>query len=431
MKAAEYRNYLLGVLLIILAWNSVDRLALGLVMQNVKADLSLSDTQLGFLTGIAFAFFYSLMGIPIARWADSGNRVMIIAITTAVWSLAVTLCGMATSFVQLLLIRTGVAVGEAGCIPPAHSLIADYFNRAERPAAIARYMLGGPLSVVIGFLFAGWLNEFYGWRMTFVLIGLPGIALAALTWLTLREPRNRYQSLQGSRLLRTVQDSSPSFREVCATLWGSATFRNLVVCFSVLAFFNYGIVQWKPAFFIRSFGLQTGELGTWFAVIYGVGGGLGTYFGGVWASRKAAHNEGLQLKATAVVLCAFALVSALIYLSPTYHLAFAFMSIATAGSGAATGPLLATIQSLVPERMRATSVALLYLFANLIGMGLGPFAVGILSDALRAKFGEESLRYALLALCPGYVWAAWHLWQAGKTVAHDLREMELDLPRAG
>lgn len=426
MKNETYRNYLVGVLLLVLASNSVDRLALGLVMQDVKADLSLSDTQLGLLTGIAFALFYSTMGIPIARWADRGNRVTIIAMTTALWSAAVALCGMAANFVQLLLIRIGVAIGEAGCIPPAHSLIADYFNRAERPAAIARYMLGGPLSVVIGFFLAGWLNELYGWRITFILVGLPGIALAALAWLTLREPRNDQQHSNAPEI---VEDLSPGFGEVCATLGGSATFRNLVVCFSVMAFFNYGIVQWKPTFFIRSFGFQTGELGTWFAVIYGVGGVLGTYFGGAWASRKAAHNEVLQLKATAVAFCGFAVVSALIYLSSDPYLAFAFMSIATVGSGAATGPLLATIQSLVPERMRATSVALLYLSANLVGMGLGPLAVGALSDAFRDLFGDESLRYALLTLCPGYIWAAWHLWQAGKTVARDLQAMQMELAR--
>src|SRR5688572_19698438 len=153
---------MLVVLLVILASNYADRMALGLVMQDIKIELALSDVELGVLSGIAFAFFYSVMGIPIARWADRGNRVTIIALTTALWSAAVALCGLAGNFVQLLLIRIGVAVGEAGCIPPAHSLIADYFTRAERPRAVAIYMLGGSLSVVVGFFVAGWLNELYG-----------------------------------------------------------------------------------------------------------------------------------------------------------------------------------------------------------------------------------------------------------------------------
>src|SRR5690349_15063721 len=180
MRKPAYRNYLLGVLSVVLAFNFVDRLALGLMLEAIKVDLHLSDTQLGLLTGIAFALFYSVMGIPIARWADRGNRVTIITVTTALWSVAVALCGMAGSFVQLLLIRVAVAVGEAGCVPPAFSLMADYFSRAERPRATAIYGLGGPLSGIVGFFLAGALYEIYGWRVTFVLLATPGLVLATL-----------------------------------------------------------------------------------------------------------------------------------------------------------------------------------------------------------------------------------------------------------
>src|ERR1700675_4252021 len=189
MPRSLYRNYLLAVLLVILIFNSVDRVALGLLLQDIKLDLTLSDTQLGLLTGIAFALFYSLMGIPIARWADRGNRVTIITLTTSLWCAAVALCGLAGSFLELLLIRIAVGVGEAGCVPPAQSLIADYFTRAERPRATAVYMLGVPLSAVIGYFLAGALAVRFGWRMTFVFLGLPGLALAVLAGLTLKEPR--------------------------------------------------------------------------------------------------------------------------------------------------------------------------------------------------------------------------------------------------
>jgi predicted MFS family arabinose efflux permease len=311
MQTNVYRRYLLTVLLIILAFNYVDRLALGIVLQDIKLDLQLSDTQLGILSGIAFALFYSVMGIPIARWADRGNRVTIIAVTTALWSVAVALCGMAASFLQLLVVRIGVAVGEAGCIPPAHSLIADYFDRAERPRAVAVYMLGSSLSVVVGYFLAGWLNELYGWRVTFMLLGLPGIGLSVLVWLTLKEPRRAASAaLEGNSgnaapasvsTLAPATQSHPSLKDVCATLWASATFRHLLVCFSVWYFFGYGILQWQPAFFIRSHGLDTGELGTWYAIVWGIGGVLGTYWGGELASRYAARNERLQLRATASI----------------------------------------------------------------------------------------------------------------------------------
>jgi MFS transporter, Spinster family, sphingosine-1-phosphate transporter len=409
MKEAAYKNYLLIVLLFILAFNYVDRLALGLLLQDIKAALHLSDTQLGFLTGLAFAVFYSVMGVPIARWADRGNRVLIISVTTGLWSAAVALCGWATSFLHLLLIRIGVAVGEAGCVPPAHSLIADYFSRAERPRAVAIYMLGAPLSTFIGFFVAGWLNEIYGWRITFMALGVPGLLLSAVVWLTLREPRRAAVPAMDATLQPTVM-------QVCATLWRNVTFRHLLICFSVKSFFGVGIGNWLPTFFIRSYGLKTGELGTRLAVILGVAGLLGTYWGGALASRHAARNESLQLKALAL---AFPLVGALwvgIFLSPHYTMALALLGIASVGSAMAFAPVFATIQTLVPNHMRAMSIAVVYLVANLIGMGLGPLVAGALSDAFRPLAGEESLRYALLALCPGYLWAAWHLWRASKTV---------------
>jgi MFS transporter, Spinster family, sphingosine-1-phosphate transporter len=425
MNARSYRRYLLAVLMVILAFNYVDRLALGLLLQDIKADIHITDTQLGVLSGIAFALFYSIMGIPIARWADRGNRASIITVTTALWSIAVALCGTAGTFLQLLVIRVGVAVGEAGCIPPAHSLIADYFTRTERPRAVAIYMLGAPLSMLVGYLVAGWLNELYGWRMTFVLLGLPGVVLALLAWFTLRDPR---RSSAGVSVISPIPLSAngnastaePSMKEVCLTLWSKPTFRHLLLCFSVVSFFGYGLLQWQPAFFVRSYGLQTGELGTWFALITGGGGLLGTYLGGEWASRHAAGNERLQLRGIAVMYCAFGAISACAYVVTDYHVAFALMAVATVGIYSVSGPLFATIQTLVPARMRAMSIAILYLFANLVGMGFGPLAAGALSDAFRPWAGEESLRYALLVLCPGYVWAATHLWLGSRTVVRDL-----------
>lgn len=416
MNEGTYKKHLLVVLLAILAFNYVDQRILGLVLQDIKVEFELSDTQLGLLTGIAFAVFYSVMGVPIARWADRGNRVAIISITTLLWSAAVTLYGLAGNFLQLLLIRVGVAVGEAGCIPPAHSLIADHFGRAERPRAVAIYMLGAPLATIIGYFGGGWLSQFYGWRATFAILGLPGLVLSAVAWFTLREPRRRLSHAAAA----APPPVQLSLTQVCLTLWANRTFRHLLLYFSIVYFFGYGIQKWQPTFFIRSYGLQTGELGTWFSIIYGLGALLGTYVGGEWAVRRAAHKEGVQLVGMAVAYVAFGIISACAYLSSSHLWAFAFLGLAVLGASMALGPLFAVIQTLVPDRMRAQSIALTYLFANLIGMGLGPLAVGALSDAFRPWAGEESLRYALLALCPGYGWAAWHLWAASKTVTRDV-----------
>jgi MFS family permease len=429
-RTSGYRAYLLAVLLVILAFNYVDRYALGWVLESIKTDLHLSDSQLGFLGGIAFALFYSVMGIPIARWADRGNRVTIVSITAIVWSAMVALCGAATSFVQLLLIRIGVGVGEAGCIPPAHSLIADHFTRAERPRAVAIYMQGASVSVVIGYFLAGWLNELYGWRTMFVLLSVPGLLLGIVARVTLSEPRLKGRMSQATprgvippAVSPTGQRSAkhPSLKEVCASLWANRSFRHLLWCYSLLSFFNYGVLNWQPAFFVRSFGMNTGELGTWFAVVYGVSTLLGIYGGGEWASRRAPNNEPLQLKAMAIANAIFnGVLWSLVYFMHTRYLAFALMGLANLGSTMIYGPLFATFQTLVSPRMRAMSIAIVYFFANLIGLGLGPVAVGALSDALRPLVGEESLRYALFALCPGYLWASWHLWRASRTVTRDL-----------
>jgi MFS family permease len=394
-----------------LAFNYVDRQALGVLLQGIKIDLNLSDTQLGLITGLAFAAFYSLMGIPLARWADRGNRITLISVTVALWSVMVMLCGSARGFLGLAAIRVGVAIGEAGCVPPAHSLIADYFSRADRPRAMARYMLGGPLSSLVGYWGGGWLNQRVGWRTTFVLLGLPGLVLAVLSRFTLVEPR---QPASRTRL------ETYSWSDAWRILSGNRTFRHLVAALSVLAFFSLGSAIWQPTFFMRHFGLSSERVGLWMAVVYGLGGLVGIYLGGEWAARWAPRNERRQLAVTALIQCIFAVATTLMYFSHTYAGALGWLGFAVLGAAATSGPLFATVQSLVPGHLRASAVAVIFLFSNLIGLGLGPLLVGMLSDALRARVGDDSLRVALMLTTPGYLWAACHLWQASRSVSRDL-----------
>jgi predicted MFS family arabinose efflux permease len=409
-----HRSYWLVLLAIIQAFNYADRVSLGVLLQDIKTSLHLSDTELGFLTGIAFAACYAAMGMPIARLADRGNRVSIIALTTAVWSVAVALCGAAVSFIQLLLIRIGVAVGEVGGFPPALSLISDYYPRADRPRAVGRYMLGVPLALVIGNFAAGWLNQLIGWRWTFVVIGAPGLLLAAIAYFSLREPRTSRLPSSSAEPARSV-----GIGEVIRTLWRNAAFRNLWLCFSVWGFFGNGIQQWQPSFFVRSHGLSTGALGTWLALVYGVGGVVGIWLGAELTSRYARNNERRQLAAVAIVYTLLAILFAGVCLAPTFQWAFAIMAFSAVIDNATSGPLFAATQTLVPPHMRAMAMALIYFFCNLIGMGLGPLAVGAVSDALSPIYGQESLRYALLVFCPGYFWCSWHLWKASRTATQD------------
>lgn len=428
-----FKKYLLAVLLTLLACNYVERSVLALALQNIKTDLHLTDTQLGILSGFAFAVFYSFMGLPIARWADRGNRVTILAVTTALWAFMVALCGAVRGFWTLALVRMGVAVGEAGCIPPSHSLIADYFTRAERPRAVSIYMVGGWLSIVIGYFGGGALITSQGWRMAFIILGAAGLPLALLTGVTLTDSlRTRRRScgagMSGGADLTPVAGvepaSQPKLYAGSRALWANQTFRHLLLGFSVLFFFAQGIAQWLPSYFVRSYSLGSAQLGTWFALSMGVPGMLGSVLGGEWASRAAAGNEALQLKAIAMVLCFFGAIYAGVYLSSSYPAAFLLIALANFGGATVNGPLFATVQAVVPSHMRAMSIAVIYLFANLLGMGLGPLAVGALSDALHPWVGEESLRYSLLIWCPGYGWAAYHLWLATHTVDQDLRMLE-------
>jgi MFS family permease len=267
----------------------------------------------------------------------------------------------------------------------------------------------------------------------FALLGLPGLALASLAWLTIKEPRldKSLASPQTQNRLRVsekefsheageTQAPQPTFREVCRVLWANVTFRRLLLCLAVLFFFAYGILQWQPTFFIRSYGLTSAQLGAWLAAIYGGGGLLGQYLGGELASRYAARQESRQLRAVAVTIVSCGVLSTAVYLSNNAHLAFALLGVLAIAQAAINGPLYATLQALVPERMRAVSIALVLLFANLIGMGFGPLATGALSDLLSPWAAEESLRYALLILSPGYLLVGWLAWRASRTVADDL-----------
>lgn len=407
------RGYLLLILTLLLAFNYIDRFAMGILLEDIKADLGLSDTQLGILTGIAFALFYSVMGLPIARWADRGDRVRILTLTASLWSAAVALCGAATGFVQLLLARIGVAVGEAGCYGPALSLISDHYGRSERPRAVARFMLGIPIAMMVGYFAAGWINELYGWRTAFVAIGLPGLVLAAIAWRTLRDPRSLPAESRPSTAALQRQVPATA-RSVLVALFSNGAYRHLLACFSIWGFFGYGVQQWQPAFFMRSYSIESGLLGTWLVLAVGVSGLLGTWFGADLVSRLAGADESRQLKIVAVLYATGAVSGSAIYLVPTLESAMLALTVTSLLLAAGNGPLFAASQTLVAPHMRATSIAVMYFFCNLIGLGLGPLGVGALSDALNSKLGEESLRYALLVFSPGYFWCAWHLWRAAQ-----------------
>lgn len=395
--------------------NFIDQGLMTLLLQPIKEDLRLSDTQLGFLTGIAFGLFYATLGLPIARLADRSNRVTITAIAIGLWSATVMSCLFVTNFIQLVFARVAAAVGESGCMPPTYSLLGDYFPApAERTRAMTIYMLASPMSGMISFVLGGWLNEHYGWRFTFFVMGLPGLLAAAVVKTTIAEPR-----IQEGRL-RTPIIKYPGVVKVLGGLWHQHSFRHLSIALILLYTMGSGLGPWYAAFMMRSHGMGTSELGVWLGLIGGLGGLAGVLLGGYLANRWFIGNERGQMRMSAVTVVSLVpFFVAFLTLRQKLDALVAFIPLMIV-LGVFVGPTFALMQRLVVDESRATALAAVMLLANLIGMGVGPEIVGVLSDWLRPKAGTDSLRYAMLITSLLTVWAAYHFWKVGQTVERDL-----------
>ncbi|MSP43525.1 MAG: MFS transporter [Alphaproteobacteria bacterium] len=411
-----YVNYVLGVLTLVYVFNFIDRQILSILMQPIKEEMQLSDTALGFLSGISFALFYATLGIPIARLADRKSRVTIISISLGLWSFMTALCGLAQNFWQLLGARILVGVGEAGSGPSSHSLIADYVPLEARSSALAIYSTGIPIGLLIGFLAGGYLEEIYGWRAAFMVLGLPGLALALLVRLTLREPQ---RGLADGKP-RMAGAEQASLREVAQTLWKRKSFRHISIGVGVQSIAGYGVVQWMPSFLHRSYQMTGGQIGLALAIIIGLGGALGTAAGGHIADRLARRDIRWQMWVPAMGGLMAAPFAIGVYLSHTAFATLAWFTLPVIFSSVYLGPAFAMTQALAPIRMRAMAAAVLLFAGSLIGLGIGPQFVGILSDLLYPYYGDESLRYAMLTVSMTIFWAAAHYWSASKTLIDDL-----------
>lgn len=411
-KAAYYA---LGMLTLVYAFNFIDRQLLAILQESIKADLSLSDSQLGLLTGFAFAIFYVTAGIPIARWADHANRRNIVAGSLFIWSFMTALSGMVQNYTQLVLARIGVGIGEAGGSPPSHSMISDIFPPNRRATALGFYSTGVSFGILFGFLFGGWLNEYFGWRTAFLVVGIPGVFLSGLIMLTLREPT------RGLIEQKTVTAESVPLKKVIQTLWESRTFRHLSLAASLNAFSGYSTASWTASFMIRSHEMSTGELGTWLAIIIGLCGAIGVFFGGMAADWLSPRDKRWYMWLPAISGFIAVPFMVAVYLADTPYVALSMMMIPGLLHQVYLGNTLATAHNLVGLKMRATSSAILFFILNIIGLGCGPFLVGVLSDQLSASHGADSLRLAMLYLLPAVMfWSACHFYFASKHLRKDL-----------
>jgi len=415
LVSPRYRSYVLGVLVVVYAFNFLDRQIVTILAEPIKLDLGLNDTQIGLMTGLAFALFYTILGIPLARLADRANRVSIISAALVVWSGMTALCGLAQNFVQILAARIGVGVGEAGCSPPAHSLIADYFPPEKRASALSIYALGIPIGSILGLLAGGWIAEFYGWRAAFLIVGLPGILLAVLLKLTVREP------IRGmSDAASAVRGEQPPIGEAVRILLRNKTIVHLAMGGALTSFVGYGLGQWTPAFFMRLHGMGIAETATYLGLVLGVASAVGTFLGGAIADRLAVRDRRMYawIPAAGVLLAFPFYVVGL--MAPNPYVAIAILIAPSVMNSLWLGPAFGTIQNLAPMRMRAMASALVLFILNIIGLGLGPFLVGVLSDLLSGTFGVNSLRYAILIATAAYFWAGAHFLLAGRHIRRDL-----------
>jgi predicted MFS family arabinose efflux permease len=424
-EATPYAWYVLWVLFAVNTVNFVDRQILAILQEGIREDLSLSDTQLGFLQ-MGFSTFYVLAGFPIARLADRGNRRTIIAVGIALFGAITSLSGAAQSFVQLALARIGVGVGEAAVGPAAGSILSDYFPLSRRSSAFAVNAAAIHIGIFLGFAIGGWIAQDYGWRWAFLIAGIPGVALALIVAFTVREPeRGAMDPMQAAA-------SAPPIKEILALLWKRRSLRHLAAANMASVMAGASIFAWGPSFLIRHHGLEKAEVGLWMGLLTGGGGLIGTLAAG-WLTDKLQVRSArffFWVPAAAAILSIPPAVGFLLW--PDGRDALLFIGPFVLFTGMYLGPAAAITQTLVPQRMRGLGIAILHTFTTLVGTGLGPLVVGFASDLLEPRFGTKSISVALLGLSiVVYSWSACHYLVGARYVEEDLENAGHDRDVSG
>lgn len=408
---------MLWVLLAVYILNFLDRQIVNILAEPIARDLKLSDAHIGLLTGLAFALFYTFLGIPIARHADkpSTNRVGLISVSLAIWSGMTVVCGLAQNFVQLLLARIGVGVGEAGCTPAAHSLITDAVEPAKRASAIAFYGLGIPIGSLLGLIVGGLVADQWGWRVAFMIVGVPGILLAALLPMMIREVRHTG--------VKSAGIAAPDFTafDALKEVFGTRAFLYIAIAASITAFLGYGKGVWALILFQRSHGLSAGETGLLLGVVLGVAGIIGTWLGGYLADRFGKIDRRHMLTTPAIGMAIAAPILFLGYWVGEWHVAIMLLFVPTILNMAYYGPTFACAHGLVRPEARAMASAVMLFLQNLIGLGLGPLLFGIASEMLKPAVGVESVRYVLYGAAWLGLIPAFFFWRASLRLNRELK----------
>jgi MFS family permease len=414
-----YKWYVVGLLVLGYIYNVVDRGALGILVQPIKDELQISDTAMGLLTGFALAFFYAFMGIPIARLADRWSRVKVLTLAIALWSIATAACGAAWNYLSLFFFRSATGVGEAGGSPPSHSLISDYFPSATRATALAVYAMSVPLGTALGSAVSGNANLIVGWRWTFVIVGGPGLLIALLIFFTLREPPRGYSDAPG----HTRQIAAPPFFQVFKFLLTRSSFMHMSLAAALHAVVWYAGSNWNATFFIRSHGMDTGQAGNYLAG-FALIGAIGSFLGGFLADRLSQWKKDMRWYMWVPGIACFIMVpfQFISYLAPDLNTVVPSFIVMVVLASMFFGPSFAVAQTVATVRMRAVSTSVLLFIQTMIGLSLGPFFVGLLSDYFEPSRGLDSLRWGLVMVGIANIWAALHYYLGSRKYRADLEE---------
>lgn len=405
--------YAMVLMALIQVVNYMDRLIIAGLVDPIKRDLGLSDTEIGLLTGLVFSLFYASAGIPLARLADKTSRRSIITWSMVVWGSMTAVGAAAQNFLQLALARVGVAIGEAGCVPAAHAMISDLFPPQKRASAIALFSAGAPIGVFLALALGGWVAQAYGWRATLFFAGAASLAVAALVALTLREPPRG--AADG---VHVVPDQS-SFLEAAKRLLLIPSYRHLLVALALGVFTSYGISNWLPSYFIRSFGVTQAQAGIIVGSAAGLAMAAGMVVGGLigdWLARRGLRWLLWQSVFTNLVTVPIYVTA---FLAKTPEVAGLMTFLASFVGAVGQGPAMASVQNSVPPSLRATASSFLLFSTAIVGLGAGSLAIGMLSDALTPIYGKDALRYSLLLAIPVVLWVALHTWLASRTIERD------------
>jgi MFS family permease len=422
--APRDRWYVLAVLTAVYALNIADRFSIATLLEPIRRELQLSDSGIAFLTGFALAMFYVTVGIPIAALADRTNRRNILAVSLAVWSAMTALCGLARNYAELLLARFAVGIGEAGGTPPSTSILADKFPPAVRPLALTIFALGACLGSWLGSSVAGAAAEHAGWRHAFLVLGVPGVVLALLVAVTVREPRRGQLDSHAPGPDVTRLTAFAIYQQLADTARFMAKQRSavhLVVGGSVATFWSWGLMWWTPTFLQRSHRLSVGEAGQLLGLAHLVAGTAATLVAGALMGLPKARDPRFVARLLAWVTALATIPSILLYWVPSAQSATLLVWIFVPAVYFYIGPILGLLQNVMPANMRASACAILLFTANVANLILAPQLIGWLSDWFAGSFGagRESLRWALLLLATTGFWAAWHLWVSGRTIRED------------